>query len=248
MAPKKQPQKRERDEAAAPASAAAPATTVEAAAVPAATTTAAVAPAAPTSPSAHAAPAPAPAVPTVAAPVIKKKNTQRLTRSFRQPKEKIPLRPWRPEGSTATTLQGITSALVAELVASLTEGEKQRAAQGLDPLTSLEEQMLKRAEKYGTLQQAETAATTGATTPATTAVAGVDPTVIQAREARFGTVTAVAAAPTASSTAAEEAAKKREARFATATAAGQGEGSASNSGDKDAFKAAMEARAKRFTA
>ena len=235
MAPKRQ-QKREREETPATP------TVSPADSAPATTDTKAVEVA--TLPVAAASSAPAAAiVPDAPQPVAtqpKKKNTHRLTRSFRQPKEKIPLRPWRNDASAANALLGVTGAFVAELVGSLTEAEKLRAAQGLDPLTTVEEQMLKRAEKYGALGTDTTTTNAGAAAATT-----IDPAVIQAREARFGAVSTASLAPSGApqQSAVDEAIKKREARFASAAPAAQGLSAPSTTSDA----AAIEARAKRFT-
>jgi hypothetical protein len=218
MAPKKA-QKRDREEAVSPA--AAPTTPLSTAAVPPAPV--------PDSGAAASQVAPTPAPPAtetvvVAAKPPAKKNTARLTRSFRTAKEKMPLRPWHSSGPS---LGGISASYVAELVAALSEEEKKRAAEGLDPLTSAEIQMMKRAEKYGALLQQ-----TVVPTAAPAGKEGADSTVFAAREARFGSATVAAD---------DSAAQKRLARFGGAEAAEH------QDARKEALNAAMEARAKRFS-
>lgn len=146
------------------------------------------------------------AVPAVAAVELRPKNTNRLSRIFRKPKSTVAPRQWRAvvvaaaedaedeEGADAAGsrgsrrgrghVSGVSLRAVRALVAGLDDCERARAASGLDPLSTTEQELARRAERFGILiAPVGTAAVAAAHVVA-------NPDDLRAREARFGAATA----------------------------------------------------------
>lgn len=184
--------------------------------------------------------------PTEAAPApvqLKPKNTNRLNRIFRKPKSSVAPRPWRVvlvdeddeeaaghsfgSKGNSRAFNGVSLKAVRAMVEALTESEKQRAAAGQDPLSATQEELLRRAERFGVL----------VAPPGTAAVGAVvaSPEELRAREARFGPTPAQQM---------DADMQRRLARFGAAPAASAAPAQPVQLSEED--KAAMEARARRF--
>lgn len=171
---------------------------------------------------------------------LKPKNTNRLNRIFRKPKQTIAPRSWRvvpaeegdEEGadkggnSKRRSFNGVSLRAVRAMVDALSESERQRAAAGQEPLSVTQEALMRRAERFGVMVAPAGAAAVGAVV--------ASPEELRAREARFGPT------PTQQMDADMQ---RRLARFGAAPAASQ-PAVAVQLSEED--KAAMEARARRF--
>lgn len=128
----------------------------------------------------------APEAPAV--PEKQPKNVERLTRSFRKAKKTVPKRSWHqpvlptPSGTMPFIPRcGVPVEAVEALVQSLTEEERTRAESGLNPLSSLEMELAKRATRFGL------------TLPSASVPIETSPEILQQRQARFGTAPAAVA-------------------------------------------------------
>lgn len=126
---------------------------------------------------------------------LKPRNVHRLSRIFRKLKagSTLPPRPWHPVKAPTITVQadgttapsqaverriGVPMEDIRRLVESLTVEERNRAVAGLDPLTPVQQELARRAARFGVQIQA---------TPSAVPVV-VDPEVLQRRQSRFGPV------------------------------------------------------------
>ncbi|RNF16802.1 uncharacterized protein Tco025E_05032 [Trypanosoma conorhini] len=146
-----------------------------------------------------------------------KKNAHRLNRIFRKPKVMVAPRGWREEGDENNLHSGVSLALLNAMVQELTDDDKTRAAARQDPPSLVQEELAKRAARFGlpvgspgdgdaSLQKRMERFGAAQTTPALV----VDEATLKAREARF---------KSQEETAMDEAMQKRLARFGAAPAA-----------------------------
>ncbi|ESL07962.1 hypothetical protein TRSC58_04343 [Trypanosoma rangeli SC58] len=154
-----------------------------------------------------------------------KKNAHRLNRIFRKPKVMVAPRSWREEGDENHLHSGVSLALLNAMVQELTGEDKALAAAQQDPPSVLQEELAKRAARFGLPVEVSNGTGAGAaddgaalrkrmerfgstTTTAMPALV-VDEATLKAREARFKTQEGAAM---------DEAMQKRLARFGAAPA------------------------------
>ncbi|EAN86785.1 hypothetical protein C3747_64g194 [Trypanosoma cruzi] len=78
-----------------------------------------------------------------------KKNAHRLSRIFRKPKVMVAPRSWREEGGENTLHSGVPLSLLNAMVHELTDDDKTRVAAQQDPPSVLQEELAKRAARFG---------------------------------------------------------------------------------------------------
>lgn len=78
-----------------------------------------------------------------------RKNTHRLNRIFRKPKVTLASRKWRSDEEAAVWQAGVPSERLHSLIGALTQEERTRAAAGMEPLSAIQDTLLKRAARFG---------------------------------------------------------------------------------------------------
>ncbi|KEG09620.1 hypothetical protein DQ04_04931010 [Trypanosoma grayi] len=131
-----------------------------------------------------------------------KKNAHRLNRIFRKPRATVAPRSWHEEGDGAGPYNGVSLSLLNELASELTDVERSRAAAAQDPPPVVQEELAKRAARFGLPVAADNVGDAGVV---------VDDAALQKRMERFGTVEAQPQEL-------NEAMQKRMARFGAAPA------------------------------
>ncbi|EAN82996.1 hypothetical protein C3747_133g51 [Trypanosoma cruzi] len=154
-----------------------------------------------------------------------KKNAHRLSRIFRKPKVMVAPRSWREDGGENTLHSGVPLSLLNAMVHELTDDDKTRVAAQQDPPSVLQEELAKRAARFGLAvgghngNGGDAAAGDdsmrkrmerfGTTEPPPLPVLVVDEATLKSREARFKSEEAKTM---------DEAMQKRLARFGAAPA------------------------------
>ncbi|SCU71138.1 uncharacterized protein TEOVI_000271800 [Trypanosoma equiperdum] len=162
------------------------------------------------------------------------KNAHRLNRIFRKPKTMVAPRAWRPaadgEGERQQPFSGVSLQRINAMISKLSEEERTRALAQQDPPTVVQEELAKRAARFGlTIERAD------AGNNEKTASSEITPevqAVFQRRMERFG------------QSAAEEAMQKRVARFGNAATSAEGPGVELKLSEAD--REAMQRRQSRF--
>ncbi|RNF02018.1 hypothetical protein TraAM80_06633 [Trypanosoma rangeli] len=152
-----------------------------------------------------------------------RKNAHRLNRIFRKPKVMVAPRSWREEGDENHLHGGVPLALLNAMVQELTDEDKTLAAAQQDPPSVLQEELAKRAARFGLPVDVPNSTAAGAAdgnaalqkrmerfgSTKTMPALVVDELTLKAREARF---------KTQEGSAMDEAMQKRLARFGAAPA------------------------------
>ncbi|KAH9601247.1 hypothetical protein LSM04_001090 [Trypanosoma melophagium] len=153
------------------------------------------------------------------------KNAHRLNRIFRKPKTMVAPREWHEDGEEVVQQDGVLLSWLNAMTGELTEDDKKRAVTNQDPPSAVEEELAKRAARFGlTVSGAGVNNNNNNNNDAVGSLADGD--AMEKRMQRFGTVEPEPLVVD------EDTLKSREARFKTQ--------------EKQEMDEAMQARAARF--
>ncbi|ORC88934.1 uncharacterized protein TM35_000141450 [Trypanosoma theileri] len=138
------------------------------------------------------------------------KNAHRLNRIFRKPKTMVAPREWHEDGEEVGQHDGVLLSCLNTMTKELTEDEKKRAVANQDPPSAVEEELAKRAARFGLTVGAAVAAGGNNTNNNNDGLGSLaDGEAMGKRMQRFGTVEPEPLVVD------EETLKSREARFKT---------------------------------